>query len=450
MKKVLFSDTVGKIGIKPFIIAVLVVLFLIPLSMITSLVHDREFYRDSAIQSVLQPKGGEPVLEGLVLALPYEVTLEGRNADGSVYQRKETRYILSVPQNWNFTAEVQPEYLVRGIFDVPVFSCDTLSSGNFQPVPYETFKVDENRILWDEAMLLVGISNKKNFTALPVITVNGTPLEQSVTELQVSPFSHTVFFKMPADSVKQGFDYTMKASLQGGNSLSLTPLAENNTFEITSDWPNPGFSGGWLSVERTVTDNGFEARWDIAGLSTIYPKSWIATGGEEFGDMYGESITAEFITPVDNYQKTMRSVKYAVLFLIIPFLTIFIFEIFTRVRIHPVQYCLIGFADVLFYLLLLAISEHLTFGATYFISALAVCLTTLGYGAAIFRKLKWGVLFALVQGITYVFLFGTLQAEDYALLIGTLGLFCVVVALMVLTRKVDWYGTGVISEEKQE
>ena len=97
MKKVLFSDTVGKIGIKPFIIAVLVVLFLIPLSMITSLVRDREFYRDSAIQSVLQPKGGEPVLEGLVLALPYEVTLEGRNADGSVYQRKETRYILSVP-----------------------------------------------------------------------------------------------------------------------------------------------------------------------------------------------------------------------------------------------------------------------------------------------------------------------------------------------------------------
>ena len=136
--------------------------------------------------------------------------------------------------------------------------------------------------------------------------------------------------------------------------------------------------------------------------------------------------------------------------MIIPFLTIFIFEIFTRVRIHPVQYCLIGFADVLFYLLLLAISEHLTFGMTYFISALAVCLTTLGYGAAIFRKLKWGVLFALVQGITYVFLFGTLQAEDYALLIGTLGLFCVVVALMVLTRKVDWYGTGVISEEKHE
>ena len=105
-----------------------------------------------------------------------------------------------------------------------------------------------------------------------------------------------------------------------------------------------------MPVERTVTDNGFEARWDIAGLSTIYPKSWIATGGEEFGDMYGESITAEFITPVDNYQKTMRSVKYAVLFLIIPFLTIFIFEIFTRVRIHPVQYCLIGFADVLSFL----------------------------------------------------------------------------------------------------
>lgn len=109
-----------------------------------------------------------------------------------------------------------------------------------------------------------------------------------------------------------------------------------------------------------------------------------------------ESVTVEFITPVDNYQKTMRSVKYAVLFLLIPFLAIFIFEIFTRTRIHPVQYCLIGLADVLFYLLLLAISEHLPFTLTYWISAAAVCLTPLGYAAAIFHRLKWGALFAAV------------------------------------------------------
>ena len=152
-----------------------------------------------------------------------------------------------------------------------------------------------------------------------------------------------------------------------------------------------------------------------------------------------ETIQIDFVTPVDNYQKTERSIKYALLFLIIPFITIFIFEIFTHVKIHPVQYCLIGLADVIFYLLLLSVSEHIPFGTTYWISSAAVSFLLLFYASAIFKKPKWGTCFALVQMTSYIFLFGTLQAEDYALLIGSLGLFFVVTLLMVLTRKIDWY-----------
>lgn len=231
----------------------------------------------------------------------------------------------------------------------------------------------------------------------------------------------------------------MYAPIQGGNSLSILPIASDNHFQLTSNWPAPSFSGGWLPTQRNISADGFSAEWNIAGLSTVFPKSWIAAENHGIQTAAAEAVTAAFITPVDNYQKTMRSVKYALLFLIIPFLTVFIFEIFTRIRIHPVQYCLIGLADVLFYLLLLAVSEHLPFSVTYWISAAAVCAATFGYTTAIFRQVKWGALFVAVQAASYIFLFGTLQAEDYALLIGTIGLFCVTIILMILTRRIDWY-----------
>ncbi len=433
------KHTAEKIGTKPFIIMLLVLLMLIPLHMIRSIITDREFYRDQAIHSVLLPKGGQPVLEGLAAALPYQIITEERRADGTSVHTVNIEYIISVPETWNFSTEVKPEYLVRGIFDVPVFSCDTVSDGTFEPAAFRHFKIEEHDILWDEALLLVGISNKKNFTALPEIQVSDTVLEQSLSEPDISPFSHTVFYRLPAQAVKNGFSYTMYAPIQGGNSLSILPIASDNHFQLTSNWPAPSFSGGWLPTQRNISADGFSAEWNIAGLSTVFPKSWIAAENHGIQTAAAEAVTAAFITPVDNYQKTMRSVKYALLFLIIPFLTVFIFEIFTRIRIHPVQYCLIGLADVLFYLLLLAVSEHLPFSVTYWISAAAVCAATFGYTTAIFRQAKWGALFVAVQAASYIFLFGTLQAEDYALLIGTIGLFCVTIILMILTRRIDWY-----------
>ena len=155
--------------------------------------------------------------------------------------------------------------------------------------------------------------------------------------------------------------------------------------------------------------------------------------------------------PVDAYKKTERSVKYALLFLIIPFIALLISEIFSKIRIHPVQYCLIGFADIIFYLLLLSISEHLSFDSTYLICAICVSLSTLFYASAIFRQIKWGGLLSSVQFISYIFLYGTLQAEDYALLIGSIGLFIVLVLLMFITRKIDWYELGnELASEKED
>lgn len=437
-------QAVDKLGSKPFIILVLVLLFLIPIKMIQSLVRDRGYYREEALQSVLLPKGGEPTLEGILMVVPYDHVetykyVDSNNQEG-LRQESSTRYLFSVPRTMNFSTQVEPEYLTRGIFDVPVFTCNASFTGSFSPVTYSHLKIEEKDIRWNEALLLFGISNKKSLTSLPIIRVGDAQLEQALTEPVSSPFRNTLYYNLPVQMAKDGFDYDLVAKIQGGESLSIVPLATDNSFVMESSWTSPGFGGGWLPTERRLNKDGFSASWTIPGLSTVYPKTWVTNGLEDYvkGE-YREAVVVSFVTPVDNYQKTSRSVKYAILFLIVPFLTIFIFEIFTKVRIHPIQYCLIGLADVIFYLLLLSISEHLDFSLTYWISSAAVSLITLFYAGAIFHKIKWGLLFAIVQFTSYIFLFGTLQAEDYALLIGTLGLFFVVVVLMVLTRRIDWY-----------
>lgn len=458
MDKNKLLNSAEKIGVKPFIILVLVLLFLIPLHMLDSLVDDRKSYQKDAVRSILEPKGDAPVIEGFVIAVPFKKTVDVWE-NGVKRSERKTNYIVCVPETWNMRFSAKPEYLTRGIFKAPVFSGTVHSDGGFSAVDYSYNKIDERDIVWDECVLMLGISNKKNLTKLPVITANGTPLEMSLMSPEnASPFSNTVFYNVPAEYCKKGVSFTAETEIQGGRYFAAMPIAADNTFSVESTWPTPGFTGGWLPTERSISDAGFSAVWNIAGLSTAFPKEWIASEKKDapvssvrkYNEKYGydsydrdgdaaETIQIDFVTPVDNYQKTERSIKYALLFLIIPFITIFIFEIFTHVKIHPVQYCLIGLADVIFYLLLLSVSEHISFGATYWISSAAVSFLLLFYAAAIFKKPKWGACFALVQMVSYIFLFGTLQAEDYALLIGSLGLFFVVTLLMVLTRKIDWY-----------
>ena len=458
MDKNKLLNSAGKIGVKPFIILILVLLFLIPLRMLDSLVDDRKSYQKDAVRSILEPKGGAPVIEGFVIAVPFKKTVDVWE-NGVKRTERKTNYIVCVPETWNMRFSAKPEYLTRGIFKAPVFSGTVHSDGDFSAVDYSYNKIDERDIVWNECILMLGISNKKNLTKLPVITANGTPLEMSLMSPEnASPFSNTVFYNLPAEYCKKGFSFTAETGIQGGRYFAAMPIAADNTFSVESTWPTPGFTGGWLPTERSISDAGFSAVWNIAGLSTVFPKEWIASEKKDapvaamrkYNEKYGydsydrdgdaaETIQIDFVTPVDNYQKTERSIKYALLFLIIPFITIFIFEIFTHIKIHPVQYCLIGLADVIFYLLLLSVSEHISFGATYWISSAAVSFLLLFYAAAIFKRPKWGACFALVQMVSYIFLFGTLQAEDYALLIGSLGLFFVVTLLMVLTRKIDWY-----------
>ena len=434
MKKLAVSAS----ALKLVLIAALVLLFLIPISLIKNLVRERKVYQREAISSIVQPLGGESQFEGVCIAVPYKVHTEHYEVNGAKRIETQTRYIIFAPAVYNLAVSVNPYYLTRGIFKVPVFNGKMEVQAEFSPRDYSYFDIFPEDVLEEEALLILGLSNTKNLTSQPKFFVNGEELSISpISYTAVSPFTTSVFYRLPLEKENNALSLSGTVGFQGGEGIKITPIAADNAIKMTSPWTSPSFSGGWLPSERTLSPQGFKAFWSIAGLSTVWPRSWRAEN-----KFTPESVSVSFIIPVDAYKKTERSVKYALLFLLIPFIALLVSEVFSGIKIHPVQYCLIGFADIIFYLLLLSVSEHLSFNITYAICALSVSLLTFFYAAAIFKSVKQGLLLSAVQFISYIFLYGTLQAEDYALLIGSIGLFAVLSFLMFITRKIDWYALG--------
>lgn len=462
--------------IKPLIVFVMLLVLLIPLAFIRSLVNDRERYQRSAEASIMEPVGGEPALEGLILAVPYDDVLTYTNAAGTVIQKEKKRnYILTVPETYELAAQIDTHQLSRGIFTVPIFTGTITVKASFSSFQFSQFNIEEKAIRYKDAVLILGIKDKKMLTTYPALSAGSDLLAEALTNhAEASPFRNAVYYTIPEAAVRSGFSLEGNIAIQGGKSVSLVPLAADNTFAVRSAWAAPSFSGGWLPQERLIEDTGFSADWRISGLSTVFPRTWkaqefgtvidTAIGGGGTSDSYRdfdmdykksgsdaayanpETVKVSFITPVNHYSRVKRCITYAILFLTVPFLAIFLCELWSAVRIHPIQYFLIGIADLLFYLLLLSFSEHLTFNISYLIATAGVCVVVGLYTGAIFRRMYWGLLLTAVQAISYLLLFGILQSENYALLIGSIGIFCVVALLMFLTRKVDWYGASISAQ----
>ena len=431
----MYKPQISATSFKVILIFVLVLIFLIPIMLIKNLVSDRRFYKNNAVSSITEPLGGKTEIQGMVIGVPYHFYKEVTDKDGNKKSETETRYLIFAPDDYNLDINVKPYYLTRGIFKVPVFNGQVNVNSSFSDFDYSFFDVKKNDIIEKNAVLILGFSNTKSLKSQPKLKINGQELSVSPIKYDsISPFKTSVYYNLSNLSQLKNLKLTGSIEFQGGEDIKIRPVAQNNFVKMASDWKAPSFSGGWLPYERELTDKGFTASWSIAGLSTVYPKSWHAEN-----TFSPESFDVSFMIPIDAYKKTERSLKYALLFLIIPFIALLISELFSSIRIHPIQYCLIGFADVIFYLLLLSISEHIHFDITYLICSVSVCLATLFYASSIFKNIKWGAMVSCVQLISYIFLYGTLQAEDYALLIGSIGLFVVIVLLMFITRKIDWY-----------
>lgn len=413
----------------------LILILLIPASMIQDLIREREYRMEEAVNEVSSKWGGQQTLAGPVLTVPYY------NYSRDNYDRivKTVDYAHFLPEEITIEGSIAPEMRYRGIYEVVVYSSSMQVNGKFKKPDFSEWSTLENDIIWKDAFISLGISDMRGIKENILVKWNGDPfaLNPGVETRDVleSGLSARVPVNM-ADSVSPGFSFSFDLKLNGSKLLNFIPVGKENNVKISSSWANPSFDGSFLPDERNIADTGFDARWKVLHLNRNYPQQWKGNTQRIFGSEFGVTL----LLPVDEYQKTTRSAKYAIMFIALTFLVFFFVEILNKKRIHPVQYLLVGLALCIFYTLLLSLSEHTGFGIAYIIASFAVVLLITLYTSTILLNKRLTVITGLLLAVLYAFIYTIIQLQDYALLMGSTGLFLVLSIIMYLSRKIKWYG----------
>lgn len=424
------------------VIGILLLALLLPLLAVQGLVREREQRRSETESEIIQSWGGEQTVAGPILTVPYVVhTLD---ANGKKGETVEAAHFL--PDSLLIEGKVNPETRRRGMYEVTLYGTTLAVSGSFPAPDFSGWRVSPDAILWDEAVLSVEIPDMRALQERVSLTWKGGRREFRSGKGSVGMFAGEIRAALPdiraarAESA-QDIPFSFDLALRGGGSLGFLPLGDQTIVRISSSWKSPNFNGSYLPASRSLTDRGFEAEWKVISMARAYPQRW--RGSEiEPQTVRSSEFGVSLMTPVDTYLKVTRALKYGLLFLFLPFFTLFLFEVFSTRRIHPLQYLFVGFANCLFYFLLLSLSEHIAFGPAYGIASIcSTGLITL-YTTAIVRSAKKGVVMLPVLGAAYGFLAVVLSSEDYALLFGSVGLFLILAVVMLLTRRVDWYRPG--------
>ncbi len=429
------------LGFKVFLIFILVLALNIASSFIKGIIYDRQYYQREATESIIEPIGGAFYLNVTGISVPFHYYVEDK--DGKVTKEKD--YTLILPSKYTVNTDAQTNILSRGIFKTPVYTADVEIIAEF--APFEVPKVDYTiEYIYDEAIVFISTLNKQNFLAMPLASIADEKLKESKVSIQnLGSMTRNAFvFDIAKNDIRNGFTFEAKLNIQGGGNINILPMAGDNEITLTSDWTDPSFVGTWLPTKRDINDEGFAATWQIPSFNTPFDSTIYVKNG--LGNKDLSSIRTSFLLLNDTYQKSMRSIKYSLLFICVPFFALFLCEMLTRRKIHVIQYALIGMANVIFYLLLLSISEHTNFNLAYIISSIMVVGISSLYVAALTKMKKLGIAIAVVEGLIYIFLFGILQLTDYALLVGSLGMFAALSAAMYFTRNISQY----LEENKED
>ncbi|WP_017903072.1 cell envelope integrity protein CreD [Pseudomonas asplenii] len=438
------------LAIKFGAIALLMLLLLIPLMMIDGLINERQYLRDGVLEDIARSSSNSQLISGPVLVVPYRQTVREWTTDAKGKRIQESKEVsgrlFMLPDRFEVDGKIQTERRARGIYEARLFHANNHISGTFVLPAQLGIDEDFADYRFDEPYLAVGISDIRGIENALTLQLGDRQLEFT-PGTQVSWLGDGVHVTLPRvdGRQQQRLDFEFDLTLQGTGQLQVIPVGKTSSVHLAADWPHPSFIGNYLPAQREVTEQGFTANWQTSFFSTNLHEamsSCVDTNRcESFND---RSFGVSLIDPVDQYLKSDRAIKYALLFIALTFAGFFLFEVLKRLSVHPIQYALVGVALALFYLLLLSLSEHLGFGMAYLVSA-GACVGLIGfYTCHVLRGLGHGLGFAAALAALYGLLYGLLSAEDYALLMGSLLLFSLLGVFMVLTRKLDWYGVGLV------
>lgn len=424
----------NKLVIKSFFIGFLILVLLIPTFFIMFLVTDREHRRAEVVTEVSSKWAGAQTLTGPFLAIPYYESQKNEKNEIVSYRK----YLCLLPEELNINGKILPQIRHRSIFKVAVYNSSIQMAGKFKIAKPEKLPVAITALHFDESVMCMGITDFKGIGENLQLKWNDSAsyFETGIPDIDWLKEGISNPLKLTADELVNGNNsFSVNLSLKGSESLYVTPLGSSTKVRLESDWPNPAFDGKYLPDTNAVNKNGFVAEWKILQFNRSYPQYFTSSNKYSISE---SAFGINLLQPVDAYGQTMRSVKYAILIIALTFFVYFFLEIYYSRSVHPLQYVLIGFALVIFYTLLLSISEYLQFGIAYIISSAATVLLIGWYTKGIFKQWSIVLLFAFILSLLYLFIYVIIQLQDDALLFGSIGLFILLTIIMYFSRKVNW------------
>lgn len=444
-------------------LAAITVLLLFGLGLVEDVVRDRQRYRSLTAQSVADSLAGPQTLMGPMIHSACVESWDeevGKGDERRMVEKRREFILTAMPEQLKLTTGAAMEERARGLHKVNTYKLKshiTAQWGSLASLlPRSTLK--NSRMHCGAPLLMMAVGDARGIrTAQLLLGDQALPLKPGTFHPTYSRGLHAAL----PESVRgkaDGLTATLDLELVGTERLSIVPLGGNTEVLMTSSWPHPSFAGRFLPSEREVSPEGFSARWHLSSLATtaqadIANGSRICAGGDDDASTQGEyapggttprdcadSFSVAFVDPVNPYTLSDRATKYGVLFIALTFVAVGLFELMQKLRVHPVQYLLVGSALCSFFLLLVSLSEHLPFGISYAMAASACVLLLAYYASHMLGGLRRGVPLGAGIAVLYGLLYVLLQLEQTALVVGSMALFLVLAAVMVLTRKVNWYG----------
>lgn len=442
----------SKVLIKGLIIAFLVLVLMIPTVYIRELIREREERQKEAIAEVSSKWAGRQVVTGPMLVLPFWQT----DSDNGTKAVRSKHFAFFMPHQLNVSSQIEPREKYRGIYKVMLYRTQVDLSGSFTQPDIAKLNCLPEDVIWNEAFIKLNITDVKGLNEEVVIRLNDQNLvlsPQSFDDRSGANGLTAPLVGATPGNLQSNFSFHL--DLNGSEQLLFTPVGKSTSVTIRSKWPDPSFTGDLLPQSTRVTDSGFVATWKSMAHKRAYPQQWVDASytisslpgppSRETTDyvsaannISASSFGANLFVPVNGYQKTMRSIKYSALCILLTFAAFFLIETSNKRSVHPFQYGLIGLALVLFYTLLLSFSEYIGFNISYAIAAVATIGLIGWFVRSILSSNRLSLILSLVLVLMYSYVFTILQIQDYSLLFGSIGLFITLAAIMYFSRKFQW------------
>jgi inner membrane protein len=426
----------NSVMIKAMVVGFLVLVLLIPSAFIMSLVNERSQRQEEVVQEVSSKWALAQTFTGPFITIPYTVTQ--LDEKGKQFGIKKVAYFL--PEQLLVNGKLIPEIRSRSIFKVALYKTDLNISGSFSPINVKSLGIDPATVNWKDVRICFGLSDNRGIAEQVMLNWKGmnTELEPGLPENFISTTGINALIANTDALQTEAHPFSMNLKLNGSEQLYFTPLGKQTTVSMNSSWKDPAFEGKYLPKHKVVNDSGFTAKWEVSHFQREIPQSFTDTKPAVHEAGFGVRL----LQANDSYGKTMRSVKYALLFIALTFCIYFFIELIKKRHVHPLQYILVGVALCIFYTLLLSISEYLGFDFAYLIASFATVLLIGLYTKSLFHEWSIAGAFFLFLSMLYGFIYILIRLQDGALLFGSIGLFILLAIVMYYSKKIDWSGTS--------